>query len=676
MKQKTKGNEHNIEQSFNTLIEKATRIQNQFEVNDLFEKNMNAFKKHVPQIYIAYQKYQAKRFKVGSSESGNLNLYDITNSQPVYPVKDVEEFCQSQVEAFIKNPVCCQTNIIPSNNDKFFHNCHLKLKINQDYLSYQGDIKAPIGLIYIMGVGLAYHLPKLLKRLDIRHICLFEPNPDAFFSSLLTIDWGPILKTYSKNNYSLNFFINQTPTQCLSGVKRIIPIIGSHNMVNSFYYQHLKSEAHQAIYQCFKHQFDFLSAGLGNLEDEMISMKHTLENIKNKTPLLKDEAKLGGLPPAMIIANGPSLDKNIHFINQHKNKCILFSCGSTLTALEKIGIKPDFHIETERTGAMAKVIKKGTSKAFRQGITCLGLNTISPHLLSLFDKKGIILKANDVGASIIVKDENCNDTPLISYCNPTVSNTALSIANHFGFKNIFLIGVDLGVIDAKNHHSKNSGYYDKKNETLTINKEQPFNIPVKGNFRDVVTTNQVLNFSRKMIEQLIMTNKDLIVFNLSDGAYIKGSLPYDEKEITIDDFICPNNKAEKDKLTSLIYDYFFRKKELKKPINDSNIKEKILKNCLQFLSSLKFSEEIKTNIGMQEYLDEIQQFIYSKNNDDVFKHLIRDGLSQLINIYYKNFLLMDKSNETALKTLNDWANEYLNTCHTLLKTNPLQVESL
>ena len=53
--------------------------------------------------------------------------------------------------------------------------------------------------------------------------------------------------------------------------------------------------------------------------------------------------------PVFIIANGPSLDDSIDVIAANKDRAILISCGSAISALHKVGIKPDIHVETERT---------------------------------------------------------------------------------------------------------------------------------------------------------------------------------------------------------------------------------------------------------------------------------------------------------------------------------------
>src|SRR5690606_29193339 len=44
--------------------------------------------------------------------------------------------------------------------------------------------------------------------------------------------------------------------------------------------------------------------------------------------------------PAIIVAAGPSLEKNIHMLNDLRERAVIIAAGSSIKALEKNGIKP------------------------------------------------------------------------------------------------------------------------------------------------------------------------------------------------------------------------------------------------------------------------------------------------------------------------------------------------
>ena len=52
---------------------------------------------------------------------------------------------------------------------------------------------------------------------------------------------------------------------------------------------------------------------------------------------------------AFVIGSGPSLDELLPIIEAHKDRAVIISCGTALTVLARKGIKPDFHVEIERT---------------------------------------------------------------------------------------------------------------------------------------------------------------------------------------------------------------------------------------------------------------------------------------------------------------------------------------
>ena len=53
--------------------------------------------------------------------------------------------------------------------------------------------------------------------------------------------------------------------------------------------------------------------------------------------------------PAIIVGNGPSLDKEIDFLRKNQDNFVIFCSGSALKPLYKAGITPDFQVEIERS---------------------------------------------------------------------------------------------------------------------------------------------------------------------------------------------------------------------------------------------------------------------------------------------------------------------------------------
>ena len=81
-------------------------------------------------------------------------------------------------------------------------------------------------------------------------------------------------------------------------------------------------------------------------------------------------------------------------------------------------------------------------------VNLLSVNTVYPDTVDLYKWSGLALKGNEAGSDYINLQhyvKNKKGLPFIPHSNPLVANTALSFALSFGFKDIYLFGVDNGV---------------------------------------------------------------------------------------------------------------------------------------------------------------------------------------------------------------------------------------
>lgn len=95
-----------------------------------------------------------------------------------------------------------------------------------------------------------------------------------------------------------------------------------------------------------------------------------------------------------------------------------------------------------------------------------------------------------------------------------------------GFKSCYLFGLDLGYRNKKNHHSKNSAYFEKNRNSeskVDLKRHVPGDLERPGNFGGTVFTESVMEASRMSMEFSLMGNKQLRCYNCSDGVAIKGA---------------------------------------------------------------------------------------------------------------------------------------------------------
>ena len=347
------------------------------------------------------------------------------------------------------------------------------------------------------GVGLGYQIDELLSKIDVNYLFINEPNTDVFFSSLHTMDYSKLFGYFNRSNWGLNLLVGVSKEESAFAATKYMVNIGVYNCVRRYEFDHLVGADYAKGYQGMIQGIEDSAASLSFFDDERVGVVQSCYNFSQNYPVFCNHEFTTDVP-VIICANGPSLDQNKDFLHQVKDKAIICTAGSTLGALYKMGIKPDFHVENERVKSILSWVKSSSDPEFRQDVQLLALNVVYPQVYKEFGKVSTFLKTNDLGTNYFVHRTGDNHKfPDITHCNPTVSNTACSIFVNMGFKNIFLLGVDLGFAPSGQHHSSFSQYGDVDKEVFKTNKNLDHkaagHLKVKGNFYKEITTTK--NFS-------------------------------------------------------------------------------------------------------------------------------------------------------------------------------------
>lgn len=552
----------NSDSSIQSIIKQAETMQMKLKLEVQFKKNISFLQKNSPNIYDRFKDFKPKQQKIYIDENGNINLLNIYSRNPAFEQNPIT-FSKTQAHTFMLSPTRFVSGFKPSpivNDD--IH----PLITNQAISEYtelgleksQYNPKNPIGLLVMIGCGLGYHIQEIIEHYDVRNIFIYDQNEDSFYASLFTIDWESIVTKLNDKGGVLKLHVGTDLVTTLMHMRHLPYEIGMHNMVATHVYKHTNSPGNDEFYKQYYSEFHLYGTALGFFDDERVSFAHTIHSMNANLPILvKGNTKKLSLPPVIIIGNGPSLDNLVELIKDNQKNAILISCSSALTSLYKLGIEPDFHVELERNYTIAEMLKLGTSLDYTKKIRLLGINTISPEVISLFKSTHLASKPNDIGASLLEKSIPKDQYIELGYCNPTVTNCALSYAVELGFGEIYLAGIDLGMKDEDNHHSKFSLWHD-----IDQNQQQGKEVlgdyaykedtryPIKGNFCDKVTTTSVLDSSRKNLESLIKNNPDLNFYNLNDGAYILGAKPTRQEKVLLDKEIDNREKTTEQILKS------------------------------------------------------------------------------------------------------------------------------
>ncbi len=394
-----------------------------------------------------------------------------------------------------------------------------------DNYPYETTMKQIEKFIFI-GAGLGLHIEQIHKKIEAEHYIVIEDDLELFRLSLFTtpyykffaekqvifsiatneLDFNRDFNTFLETSFYLNRLIKYSyfPAHSDKKIQLIKNILASQNFLTFGYNTVLKK---------YLKPLDFI-----NHNYKVINLSKQLQ--------LNSLAK----KPVLIIGAGPSLQKNIQWLKNNQDKFIIFAVATSLKLLYKHNIKPDIVSHIDGFQAGYKNFEGFDIQEFvKESIAILG-SFVEQRVIDIFNKE----------LTFMVEEDTFYCKDFSSVAAPCIGSTSVANALLLGFKDIYLLGIDLALSsEGETHsdeHESNNGKYDlDKHSTLLDNQISLRGdiFDVKGNFRDKVQTTPLFYSSIVSIDNSIKQLKSDIhtIYNLSDGAYIKNSLSTETKNI-------------------------------------------------------------------------------------------------------------------------------------------------
>lgn len=507
-----------------------------------------------------------------------------------------------------------------------------------------------IPILIVVGCGCGWHLSRLLMEYNIRHLIIVETDIDAFRLSTFFQDYVQLSRLAIEKQTSLSFVVEPDIEQVTRTIVNLVQVSLPPCFIHGagVFYATSDIEAVEKLKQALPVTLWALFFGLGYFDDELISLRHSISNIRNRVPVY---AKPGVVPEdavAFIIGAGPSLDQLVPLLKKNQHRAVVFSCGTSLSAVAHAGITPDFHIEKERPFLVFETLSAAVDKSFLKGINFIGANVVYPPVYDLFKSAGMMLKSTDVFTDLLRQDGE----EVVVDVQPTVTNTALNLAISLGFKKIYLLGVDMGYVDRGRHHSRHTLYHDKMPKEGPLQKIFSLNlrageILVEGNFGKPVYTNNILNNARIHIEASVQKNPDVEVFNLNDGAKITGAVSLHPEE-----FSCEVDPAVKAEAIEAILGAFSPR-----DLNVEILGGKLLSQVDEFIHEMTglLGQPLSSKQEALQKMEDIYRFIFSVDLVGTpVNPLFRGSLLHLMSTSYQMLSIIADEGEAAAKVQTDF----------------------
>jgi hypothetical protein len=549
-------------------------------MNNLFAKNLEYFYNEIPQYYELIKNIKTRRFKI--INNNGFNILDTKTNTYFYPVENGKHLMQEISEVYANNPMKndlwikyfltkemyeYDEKILPITS-KIVNKIIKITKSSKDFTDngYYYD-KNFLYTTSIFGLGSGLHVKYLIEKYDFQSLFIYEPEVEFFAISCYFIDWQ---KAFEKLKDKLFLFVKgNIDTKVLKHFYDSKVITSNFlrlefNTYNSPKIENAKKEFYLANISNKR--------GWGSFEDEMVGFKNHLKNINKNIPILTKTTKINA--PICVVANGASLENDIEWIKENQNNLIIISVGTAIRPLLKAGIHSDFHIEIERMPELVKILKPSLENYSGYFV---GASVIDSEHFKIAKKP--LMFVRDASSTTGISNF------FLKFCSPMVGNTGFSFAAHLSDE-IYMCGFDVGFHKNKRVHASGS-YYDDKDDT----KEGS---PVRGNFRDEVLSDDLLNLSRQNLEMTIAFLKPKKVYNLSDGAFINGAIPKHSNEIKL-------TPIKKDKYIKEIIQNF--KIDKIKTLNYSGFLELYKNKIIELLD-----KEIKNKKELTETIDLVNDY--------------------------------------------------------------------
>ena len=211
--------------------------------------------------------------------------------------------------------------------------------------------------------------------------------------------------------------------------------------------------------------------------------------------------------PAIIVAAGPSLQKNVELLKKAKGRAVIFVVDSAINTVMQHGIKPDFVVTVDTNKELKNFTAEGLADVF-----FLSDATANTKVLEMVQPKNLVFYSGDSGTWMRMFAEQGSKIEEV-YAGGSVALDAMAIAINWGFKRIIMIGQDLAMTGNRQYADGGELDVESKFNGVTLYVKD-----IYGN--DVLTKKDYYTFIQE-IEELAYKNTDIDFIDATEGGAFK-----------------------------------------------------------------------------------------------------------------------------------------------------------
>jgi len=407
---------------------------------------------------------------------------------------------------------CSDDNSIDIGNDFIIYD---NIELDSKLLDIKNDIKS-IDTIFLIGFGFGNQILELRKKYPKTLIVILEFEPCIIKKTLEHRDLSELF-----NDDKIIFVVSKDEALMKNNIWSIVKFLERRISWGNYFIFVINGYS-----EVFKERVDFIKEEIYKNVLPIITNRSTLlaksKNIVGNTikniPNIAEGGSIAELidlfrdKPAIVVASGPSLSKNINILKEIKDKAIIIAIDSVLSVLDRHDIEPDFvcgvDFQEINMGKYTSVLRKKE----KDKSIFVAADGIYYGIPKLFDNSFFDYSEGSV-TSLYFKDLTVEKK---RFSLNAVTHLAVQLAYFIGAKPIIFVGQDWAFSYGQDHA-----------EGSSIEGVLPENVIwVKGNYENKVPTSPTLYSGLKLVEDMVRLTKPegfVYINSTEGGAFIDGT---------------------------------------------------------------------------------------------------------------------------------------------------------
>jgi hypothetical protein len=629
---------------------------------ETYQKNLNYFEKNHPAVHkelmalelVIAEGLYTERYSLEYKDEGYFDILELESQEFLYKANSLEaakrmvamldhkrtgsvfkgltygSTTEANAETIDKSQLC-------------FHNALWATIKIINYVTAHASSQTQMRRVHkiiFLGVGLGLHLLGVVEKLKPQVIFIKEKNLETFRLSLFVTD-------YEKLSEDAFIYFSLTDDEAIER-DNFIEFLNKGNNFN-LHMKHIPF-AHgyeQDLQRLQSHVLSqsYINYGYSAMLLRFIDSPRYLAQGYPYVNIMKRYHDFPGNilahKPVLFVFSGPSSSNNIEWIKTNRDRFIVVSPLSACRLLNIHGMSPDVVLHIDPGVHSSTLFKDLDVKEFFKNTIVILSSNVDEVTLQRFDRNNVY----------IVEQGSEYKKGFGSFSSPSVGEYTYGLFMILGATNIFMLGVDLA-LDSKTLQTHGSYHpYQKtavaNNNSATLDPKKSM-VYIKGNFQDQVPSLPNFKISIQQVEIFTdaLKKEHHHVYNMSDGAYLKGCEPLHIEDCDWTQFEILDRTYVRDQMTSffdtLSSDNFNEedKAVIRYQIKEARNLEKIIKK-----------HQKKKYAHTEAYLNALRQLSWDLSDMEYKTH------SDLAQVYYEYFsivtsFIFDLFNTRELETPN------------------------